>query len=256
MMLLGGFIPRALSLTLFAMIPRLQVRIGYALSSQRWAGVTHFPTFAPHGEISKHRWRRLTISHNASSHFSCSDVPGLKLATSQVAGTRFRHTQRRSHEERRRTAALRATRQAPRPRARLLSLATCPSTCPSLSLVWPAAHGVRASWTGKRARALVVVSRGPWPTAPARAAARPLKSRSAERIGANSERPRAPTATACIFPALRGRDQAFALRLFPGGLPGSSDGLFLLAVLALGRLFIRLTTFHFAKNALALHFLF
>jgi hypothetical protein len=44
--------------------------------------------------------------------------------------------------------------------------------------------------------------------------------------------------------------------LLPGGLPRPSDGLFLLAVLALGRLFVRLTTPHFAKNALALHLLF
>jgi hypothetical protein len=52
-------------------------------------GRTHPPIVAPHCERSKHCWRRLTISHSAPSHFSHSDVPGLKLATSQVAATRW-----------------------------------------------------------------------------------------------------------------------------------------------------------------------
>src|SRR5262249_57931986 len=42
----------------------------------------------PHRAISNRCWRRLTMSHSARSHSSHSDVPGSKLATSQVAGTR------------------------------------------------------------------------------------------------------------------------------------------------------------------------
>jgi hypothetical protein len=51
------------------------------------------------------------------------------------------------------------------------------------------------------------------------------------------------------------RDETFALGLFPGGLPRSSDGLRFLAGPALGRLFMGLATPHLAKNALALHLL-
>jgi len=43
----------------------------------------------PHRAISNRCWRRLTMSHSARSHSSCLDVPGSKLATSQVAGTRW-----------------------------------------------------------------------------------------------------------------------------------------------------------------------
>src|SRR5262249_41125611 len=52
------------------------------------------------------------------------------------------------------------------------------------------------------------------------------------------------------------RDQAFALRQFPGSFARASDGFCLLAGFALGRFFVRLATLHFTKNALALHLLF
>ena len=52
-------------------------------------GTAHSAIVASHSERSKHCWRRLTISHRARSHFSHSDVPGLKLATSPVAATRW-----------------------------------------------------------------------------------------------------------------------------------------------------------------------
>ena len=52
-------------------------------------GRAHSAIVASHSERSKHCWRRLTISHRARSHFSHSDVPGLKLATSQLAVTRW-----------------------------------------------------------------------------------------------------------------------------------------------------------------------
>src|SRR5262245_24685855 len=39
--------------------------------------------------ISNCCWRRSTMSHSARSHSSGGDVPGLQLATSQVAGTRW-----------------------------------------------------------------------------------------------------------------------------------------------------------------------
>jgi hypothetical protein len=42
----------------------------------------------PHGAISKCCCRRPTMSHSARSHSSGADVPGLQLATSQVAPTR------------------------------------------------------------------------------------------------------------------------------------------------------------------------
>src|SRR5215472_7332896 len=58
------------------------------------------------------------------------------------------------------------------------------------------------------------------------------------------------------LPPLGHRDQAFALRQFPGSLARASDGFRLLAGLALGRFFIRLAALHLAKNALALHLLF
>src|SRR5262249_51031127 len=51
------------------------------------------------------------------------------------------------------------------------------------------------------------------------------------------------------------RDETFALGLFAGGLPRSSDGLRFLAGLTLRRLFVGLATPHLAKNALALHLL-
>ena len=52
-------------------------------------GRAHSAIVASHSERSKHCWRRLTISHRARSHFSHSDVPGLKLATSQLAVMRW-----------------------------------------------------------------------------------------------------------------------------------------------------------------------
>src|SRR5215471_14665867 len=52
-------------------------------------GRAHSAIVASHSERSKHCWRRLTISHRARSHFSRSDVLGLKLATSQLAVTRW-----------------------------------------------------------------------------------------------------------------------------------------------------------------------
>ena len=71
-------------------------------------------------------------------------------------------------------------------------------------------------------------------------------------LAENSERP--GPSTARVFPAFGARDEAFALGLFPGGLPRSSDGLRFLASCAR-------TAFHrpcdasLAKNALALHLL-
>jgi hypothetical protein len=61
--------------------------------------------------------------------------------------------------------------------------------------------------------------------------------------------------TARVFPAFGARDETFALGLFRGGLPRSSDGLRFLAGPALGRFFIGLATPHLAKNALPLHLL-
>ena len=73
-------------------------------------------------------------------------------------------------------------------------------------------------------------------------------------VAANSEQPGQRRPTRCIIPAFGHGDQAFALSLFPGSLPRSSDGFRLLAGLALGRFFIRLATL--TKNAFALQFLF
>src|SRR5262249_40400241 len=58
------------------------------------------------------------------------------------------------------------------------------------------------------------------------------------------------------LPPFGQRDQAFALRQFPGSFARASDGFCLLAGFALGRFFVRLATLHFTKNALALHLLF
>ena len=58
-----------------------------------------------------------------------------------------------------------------------------------------------------------------------------------------------------VFPAFGARDETFALGLFAGSLPRSSDGLRFLAGPALGRLFVRLATPHLAKKALPLHLL-
>jgi hypothetical protein len=71
-----------------------------------------------------------------------------------------------------------------------------------------------------------------------------------------SERSGARDGSARIFPRFRTRNQTFALGLLPSGLARAADGLCFLAVLALGRLFIRFTTLHLAKNAFALHLLF
>jgi hypothetical protein len=68
----------------------------------------------------------------------------------------------------------------------------------------------------------------------------------------HSERRTPSGRTASVLSALGGRDQAFALSLFPGRLARSPDRLCFLSGLALGRLFIGLATLHLAKNALAL----
>src|SRR4029453_15956925 len=73
--------------------------------------------------------------------------------------------------------------------------------------------------------------------------------------GAGSERPTRRSPPGGILAAFGHWDQAFALRLLPGGLPRASDRFRFLAGLALGRLFIGLTTLHLAKHALALHLL-
>ena len=73
-------------------------------------------------------------------------------------------------------------------------------------------------------------------------------------VAANSKPGRRPTGRG--LPLFRHRDQAFALRLFPGRLARAADGFRLLAGLALGRFFIRLAALHLTKNALALHLLF
>jgi len=74
-------------------------------------------------------------------------------------------------------------------------------------------------------------------------------------FAANSERPGQRRPTARRLPLFRHGDQAFALSLFPSSLARTSDGFRLLARLALRRFFIRLTTLHLTKNALALHLL-
>jgi hypothetical protein len=70
-----------------------------------------------------------------------------------------------------------------------------------------------------------------------------------------SERSGPRQRTAGILTALGSWNETFALRLFPGELARASDGLALLAILALGRLLIGLSALHFTKNALALHLL-
>ena len=74
-------------------------------------------------------------------------------------------------------------------------------------------------------------------------------------FAANSERPGQRRPTGRRLPLFRHRDQAFALSLFPCSLARTSDRFRLLARLALRRFFIRLTTLHLTKNALALHLL-
>src|SRR5689334_4773674 len=69
----------------------------------------------------------------------------------------------------------------------------------------------------------------------------------------HSERRGSANRAACVLAALGGRDQAFALSLFPGRLAGASDRFGFFAGLACGRLFISLATLHLAKNAFALH---
>jgi hypothetical protein len=61
--------------------------------------------------------------------------------------------------------------------------------------------------------------------------------------------------TPAVLPTLRGRNQAFALGLFTGGLTRPSDSFRFLTILALGGLFICLAALHFTKDAFALHFL-
>jgi hypothetical protein len=75
-------------------------------------------------------------------------------------------------------------------------------------------------------------------------------------FAANSERPGQRRPTGRSLPPFGHREQAFALRQFPGGLARTSDGFRLLAGLALGRFFIRLAALHLTKNALALQLLF
>src|SRR5262249_37067426 len=71
-----------------------------------------------------------------------------------------------------------------------------------------------------------------------------------------SERSGQPRPTRRRLPPFGQRDQAFALRQFPGSFARASDGFCLLAGFALGRFFVRFATLHFTKNALALHLLF
>jgi hypothetical protein len=76
-----------------------------------------------------------------------------------------------------------------------------------------------------------------------------------ERAAANSE-PGQPRPTGRRIPPFGHRDQAFALRQFPGSFARAPDGFCLLAGFALGRFFVSLATLHLTKNALALHLLF
>ena len=76
-----------------------------------------------------------------------------------------------------------------------------------------------------------------------------------ERAAANSE-PGQPRPTGRRLPPFGHRDQAFALRQFPGSFARAPDGFCLLAGFALGRFFVSLATLHLTKNALALHLLF
>src|SRR6516225_9213466 len=77
-----------------------------------------------------------------------------------------------------------------------------------------------------------------------------------EMFAANSEQPGQRRPTGRGLPLFGHRDQAFALRQFPGSFARASDGFCLLAGFALGRFFVRLATLHLTKNALALHLLF
>jgi hypothetical protein len=70
-----------------------------------------------------------------------------------------------------------------------------------------------------------------------------------------SERSGSRQRTAGILSALGSGNETFALCLLPGELARASDGLALLAILALGRLLIGLSALHLTKNALALHLL-
>src|SRR6516162_940663 len=63
-----------------------------------------------------------------------------------------------------------------------------------------------------------------------------------------SERSRQPRPTRRRLPPFGQRDQAFALRQFPGSFARASDGFCLLAGFALGRFFVRLATLPFTKN--------
>jgi len=76
-------------------------------------------------------------------------------------------------------------------------------------------------------------------------------ARSNERVSSGQPRP-----TRRRLPPFGQRDQAFALRQFPGSFARASDGFCLLAGFALGRFFVRVATLHFTKNGLALHLLF
>jgi hypothetical protein len=80
-------------------------------------------------------------------------------------------------------------------------------------------------------------------------------ARSRRYFAENSGRPRPSERTARVLPAFGGRDESFALRLFPRCLACSSNGFCFLPSLALGRFFIGLAALHLAKNAFALHLL-
>src|SRR5262245_66256078 len=82
----------------------------------------------------------------------------------------------------------------------------------------------------------------------------PRSARRRNVFTANSE-PGRRRPTGCGLPLFGHRDQAFALGQFPSSFPCAPDGFRLLAGLALGRFFIRLTALHLTKNALALHLL-
>ena len=72
---------------------------------------------------------------------------------------------------------------------------------------------------------------------------------------ADSERPGQRRPTGRSLPPFGHRDQAFALRQFPGSLARASDGFRLLARLAFRRFFIRFAALHLTKYALALQLL-
>ena len=76
----------------------------------------------------------------------------------------------------------------------------------------------------------------------------PTRSSSHGTAGASSERPGQPRPKGRRLPPFGHRDQAFALRLFPGSFARAPDGFCLLAGFALGRFFVRLATLHLTKT--------